>query len=201
MHYKSGENTLWGSLFKWWWPLQSSPYQVVEINSKFLLNFTWMGDLSNSLLEPTIFFCSARCINKINCQNHWQKTEETVKSLSVNKLVWIGYKTVIFHFNFLNFFSIYIFIWHSDHPVIGKELKIITALTWTSCSTFRPNQTEIHCQWFPVLWTWLHKTEVASCQSQKNSSLGCQLKKNTKTIQKDAHFGNRLEKKLVIQLH
>lgn len=109
MHYKSGENTLWGSLFKWWWPLQSSPYQVVEINSKFLLNFTWMGDLSNSLLEPSIFFCSARCINKINCQNHWQKTEETVKSLSVNKLVWIGYKTVVFHLNFLNFFSIYIY--------------------------------------------------------------------------------------------
>ena len=77
---------------------KSSPYQVVEINSKFLLNFTWIGDLSNSLLEPT---------------------EETVKCLSVNKLVWIRYKTVIFHFNFLNFFSIYKYIhlalWPSCH--------------------------------------------------------------------------------------
>lgn len=57
MHYKSGEDTLCSSLFKWWQSQCVHPSNhVVEIDSKFLLNFTWMGELSNSLLELTVLF-------------------------------------------------------------------------------------------------------------------------------------------------
>ena len=57
MHYKSGEDTLCSSQFKSWQSQCTHPLNhVVEINGKFPLKFTWMGELSNSLLELTVLF-------------------------------------------------------------------------------------------------------------------------------------------------
>lgn len=57
MHYKSGEDTLCSSQFKSWQSQCTHPCNhVVEINGKFPLKFTWMGELSNSLLELTVLF-------------------------------------------------------------------------------------------------------------------------------------------------